>query len=167
MNLDSAAATVAPAQAGGQYLTFTLGEEAYGLPILAVQEIRGYAPITRVPNTPPHVRGVMNLRGTIVPVVDLRTRLGLAETVPTPFTVIVVVTVAARSVGLIVDAVSDVLDLGAGDLEPPPEFGSGVDVRFITGVARSGGRLILLLSLERVLDREGLEAVPGASCGHS
>ncbi len=163
--LDAARKTVAPAPAGGQHLTFTLDGEAYALPILAVQEIKGGAPVTRVPNTPAYVRGVMNLRGTIVPVIDLRTRLGLPEAAPEAFAVIVVVMVAGRSVGLIVDAVSDVLDLAGGDLEPVPEFGGDVDPRFITGVARAGDRLILLLNLERVLGQDGPAGVAGPPGG--
>jgi purine-binding chemotaxis protein CheW len=137
--------------ASAQYLTFALGDEEYGVEILKVQEIRGYAPITPIPNTPPHVMGVMNLRGAIVPVVDLRRTLGMPATDYTPFTVIVVVTVGTRAMGLIVDAVSDVLDVGRAEMQATPDFGTQVDARFVRGLARVGGKLVILLDIDRVL----------------
>src|SRR5438105_13877699 len=104
-----------------QYLTFALGDEEYGVEILKVQEIRGYAPITPIPNTPPHIKGVMNLRGAIIPVVDLRRKLAMPATECSPFTVIIVVTVGTRVMGVIVDAVSDVLDIPPMDIQPTPD----------------------------------------------
>jgi purine-binding chemotaxis protein CheW len=139
---------------GSQYLTFALGEEEYGVEILKVQEIRGYAPITPIPNTPPHVTGVMNLRGTIIPVVDLRRTLAMPATAYTPFTVIIVVTVKTRVMGLIVDAVSDVLDIARAAIQPTPDFGTQVDARFIHGMARAGDKLVVLLDIDRVLGGE-------------
>ena len=140
--------------ASAQYLTFALGSEEYGVEILKVQEIRGYAPITPIPNTPPHVMGVMNLRGAIVPVVDLRRTLGMAAAEYTPFTVIVVVTVGTRAMGLIVDAVSDVLDVDRGAMQATPDFGTQVDARFVRGLVRAAGKLVILLDIERVLGGE-------------
>src|SRR5512142_2514663 len=104
-----------------QYLTFSLGAEEYGLEILRVQEIKGYSAITPIPNTPHHVKGVMNLRGTVVPVVDLRTKFSLASVEYNKFTVIIIVTVAAKTIGLIVDAVSDVLEIPASGIRPAPD----------------------------------------------
>ncbi len=136
---------------GGQYLTFTLGEEHYGMDILRVQEIKGYTAVTRIPNTPAFIKGVLNLRGTIVPIVDLRTKFGMEQAEYTMFTVIVVVVVRDRVMGIIVDAVSDVLNFAKQDVQAPPEFGCRVDMTFVSRIARSGERLITLLDIDRVL----------------
>jgi purine-binding chemotaxis protein CheW len=136
---------------GGQYLTFVLGEEHYGVDILRVQEIKGYTAVTRIPNTPDYIRGVLNLRGAIVPIVDLRTKFGMAKVEATMFTVIVVVVVRDRVMGIVVDAVSDVLDIATKDIQPPPNFGVKVDTSFIYSMAKSGDRLITLLDIDRVL----------------
>ena len=121
--------TAAPSD-GGQFLTFQLQDEEYGLEILRVQEIKGYSKVTPLPNTPPEVKGVMNLRGTVVPIIDLRTRFGLASAEYTRFTVIIVVTVGAKVAGLVVDAVSDVLNVEAKEMVPTPDLGAGVDTTF-------------------------------------
>lgn len=144
---------------GGQYLSFTLGSEEYGIEILSVQEIRGYSAVTPIPNTPPHIRGVINLRGSVVPVSDLRRKFGMTASEPTKFTVIIVVAVAGRTVGLVVDAVSDVLTLEGGALQPPPEIGASCDLRYLTGLASLGERLVAVLDLERLLgeDLRGVE----------
>jgi purine-binding chemotaxis protein CheW len=141
---------------GNQYLTFALGQEEYGVEILKVQEIKGYVPPTPVPNTPSYIKGVMNLRGTIIPVVDLRAKLSLKETDYNQFTVIIVVTVGTKVVGLIVDSVSDVLNIPKSDVQAPPEFGSTVDVRFIDGMAKAGEKIIMLLDIDRVVNEEDL-----------
>ena len=137
-----------------QYLTFRLAQEEYGVSILRVQEIKGYSAVTPIPNTPPHVRGVMNLRGAVMPVLDLRLRFGLPQAETTKFTVIVVVNVANKIVGLVVDAVNDVLDCEAQSIEPCPSLGAGVDTSFLTGMAKQGERLVALLDLERVFGVE-------------
>lgn len=144
---------------GSQHLTFRLGEEQYGVEILKVQEIRGYSAVTPIPNTPRHLRGVLNLRGTIVPVVDLRLKFGMAETEYNQFTVIIVLTVGSKVVGLVVDAVSDVLSIPRADIQPTPDFGVEVDARFIEGVAKAGDKLVVLLNIDRVLGDEDLQAV--------
>jgi purine-binding chemotaxis protein CheW len=141
---------------GRQYLTFTLGAEEYGVEILKVQEIKGYSAVTPIPNTPPYVKGVMNLRGAIVPIVDLRAKLAMAEAVYNQFTVIIVVRVGPKTFGVIVDAVSDVLDIPASDVQPTPDFGGQVDARFVSGVAKTGERLVILLDIERVLGGDGI-----------
>src|SRR5512144_1669636 len=141
---------------GAQYLTFALGDEEYGVAILNVQEIKGYAPVTPIPNTPPWVRGVMNLRGTIVPVIDLRLRLGMPAADYGPFTVIVVLAVGAKVVGAIVDAVSDVLSIPDGQVQQTPDLGVAIDVRFVGGIAQTGDKLVVLLDAEAMLRHEEL-----------
>lgn len=134
-----------------QYLTFLLDEQQYGLEIDRIKEIRGYAPITPIPNVPTHVKGVMNLRGTVLPVVDLRSRFNLPTVEYNKFTVIVIATVHERTVGLLVDAVSDVLNLPANSIRETSDFGSSVDTRFIRGVFQSRERLTLALNLGELL----------------
>lgn len=136
---------------GSQFLTFSLGDELYGVDILRVQEIKGYTTVTRIPNTPAHIKGVLNLRGTIVPIVELRTKFGMPTIEYTMFTVIVVVVVQDKVMGLVVDAVSDVLNIEKKDIQPPPEFGNKVDVSFISGIGKSGDRLVSLLDIDRLL----------------
>ena len=137
-----------PAQ---QLLAFRLAQEFFALPILQVQEIRGITPITPIPNAPEHIRGVINLRGTIVPVIDLRTRFGLEQAVYDRFTVIIVVLIGTRVVGLVVDAVSDVLDVASSDIAAPPDLGARVDTSFLTGMIKRGDDIVLLLELEQLL----------------
>jgi len=142
-----------------QYLTFNLADEYYGVDILKVQEIKGYTTVTRIPNTPDYLKGVLNLRGTIVPIVDLRMKFGMGATDPTPFTVMVVVNVRNRIMGFMVDAVSDVLDLNAKNIQPPPELGSAVDITFVAGIGNSNDRLVTLLDIDRVLTEEEVTVV--------
>jgi purine-binding chemotaxis protein CheW len=136
---------------GSQYLTFQLGEELYGVDILRVQEIKGYTAVTRIPNTPGYIKGVLNLRGTIVPIVDLRSKFSMEETKYTMFTVIVVVVVREKVVGLIVDAVSDVLNIGAQDIQEPPAFGHKIDIGFLSGIGKTGDKLVAILDIDRLL----------------
>jgi len=144
---------------GTQYLTFALGDEEYGVAILNVQEIKGYAPVTPIPNTPPWVRGVMNLRGTIVPVIDLRLRLGMPAADYGPFTVIVVLAVGSKVVGAIVDAVSDVLSIPDGQVQQTPDLGVAIDVRFVGGIAQADAKLVILLDAEALLRHDDLAAL--------
>jgi purine-binding chemotaxis protein CheW len=134
-----------------QYLTFRLGDEEYGVEIEKVQEIKGYSAIRPIPNVPAHVGGVMDLRGTIIPVTNLRPKLGMAETECTPFTVIVVLTVGHRTMGLIVDAVSEVLTIPGGEIQAAPDFGVEVDARFIRGVTKAGDKVVVVLDIDRIL----------------
>ncbi|MBI1818308.1 MAG: purine-binding chemotaxis protein CheW [Deltaproteobacteria bacterium] len=136
-----------PATAPRQHLTFTLAEQTYGIDILNVQEIKGWAALTAIPNTPPFLKGVMNLRGTIIPVIDLRVKFGLPAIAPTRYAVIIVATVGTRTTGLLVDGVSDVLDFRATEMQPPPDLGGYVDVRFIRGVACVEDQVITLLDI--------------------
>lgn len=136
---------------GNQFLTFQLGEELYGVDILRVQEIKGYTAVTRIPNTPPHIKGVLNLRGTIVPIVELRTTFEMPTIEYTAFTVIIVVVVRDKVMGLVVDSVSDVLNIDRKDIQPAPQFGARVDVSFLNGIGKSGERLVSLLDIDRLL----------------
>jgi purine-binding chemotaxis protein CheW len=146
-----------------QYLTFILGTEEYGIELLKVQEIKGYISVTPIPNTPPYIKGVMNLRGAVIPVVDLRTRFGMEKITYTQFNVIIVINVGARVMGLLVDAVSDVLSLGPGDLRPAPDFGTQVDTRFITGMASNGDKIAVLLDIDSLLTEADLAVGTAAS----
>ena len=138
-------------QESQQFLTFLLDDQEYGLEIFKIREIRGYAPITPIPNVPSHVRGVMNLRGTVLPVVDLRMKFHLPAVEHNKFTVIVIATVGEKTVGLLVDAVSDVLMVANDAIREAPDFGAAVDTRFINGVFQSKERLTVALNLEELL----------------
>lgn len=136
----------------GEYLSFTLGNEQYGVDILKVQEIRGYDQVTRVPDAPDYIKGVINLRGTIVPVIDLRLKLRLENARYDAFTVMIVLNVEQRVVGIVVDSVSDVIELAAEQIRPTPEFGAAVDTRFINGIGTQDERMLILLDIETLLD---------------
>jgi purine-binding chemotaxis protein CheW len=145
-------------EGSAQFLTFTLGGEEYGVEILRVQEIKGFTAVTPIPNSPAFVKGVMNLRGTVVPVFDLRLKFGMSSKEYDRFTVIVVVNVGVRVVGLVVDAVSDVLDIAHRAIDTSPDLGGSVDTSILQGIARNGDRLITLLDIDRVV---GVEPVRG------
>jgi purine-binding chemotaxis protein CheW len=134
-----------------QYLTFRLGNEDYGVDILSVQEIKGYVQTTRLPNSPPEIIGVLNLRGTVVPIIDLRRKFGLEEVEYTSFTAIVVVVVRGRVMGMIVDSVSEVVNIPQAHIQPPPDFGDSTRINFIKGMAKREDALITLLDIETVL----------------
>jgi purine-binding chemotaxis protein CheW len=138
-----------------QLLTFTLGGEQYGVDIRHVQEIKCWSAITPIPNAPPRIKGVMNLRGTIIPIVDLRVQFGMPETECSPFTVIIVVKVGPKVQGLVVDAVSDVLSLASADVHPSPDLGANVDARFIVGMVQREEKLVTVLDIATVLSIEG------------
>jgi len=142
-----------------QFLTFTLGDEEYGVDILRVQEIREWEPVSRIPNVPSYEKGVINLRGAIVPIIDLRDRFGLPVTAYTPLTVVIVLQLRQEDrqpvVGFVVDQVSDVVDIATEIMSPPPEFGVGVNTRFLRGLATVGQRMIMLLEIDRVLPHQG------------
>jgi purine-binding chemotaxis protein CheW len=143
---------------GSQFLTFNLGEELYGVDILRVQEIKGYTAVTKIPNTPPHIKGVLNLRGTIVPIVELRTKFDMPMIDYTMFTVIVVVVVKEKIMGLVVDSVSDVLNIDKKDIQAPPQFGAKMDVSFLSGIGKSGDKLVALLDMDRLLSDGEMQA---------
>ena len=159
-------ATPAPASlaaaAGREFLTFNLGGEEYGVDILKVQEIRGYDGVTRIPDTPDFIKGVVNLRGAIVPVLDLPIKLKLGGAAYNGFTVMVVLNLQRRVIGVVVDSVSDVIQLEAEQLHPAPEFGTHVDTRFISGLGTIDQRMLILLDIERLLSSQDMALLPAA-----
>jgi purine-binding chemotaxis protein CheW len=147
----------------GKYLTFSLAGEEYGLEILKVREIIGMMAITAVPRTPGFIKGVINLRGKVIPVVDLRLKFGLEEGQRTDETCIIVVDVGSIEMGIIVDKVSEVLNIAAGDIEDTPSFGTSVDTAFILGMGKAKGKVTILLSIDKVLGGEDTEAIAEAA----
>jgi purine-binding chemotaxis protein CheW len=141
-------------QKGGKYLTFGLAEETYGLEILKVREIIGIMDITAVPRTPGFVKGVINLRGKVIPVVDLRLKFGMCEAEHTEQTCIIVVDVGGVEMGILVDKVSEVLNIAGGDIEDTPSFGVNVDTDFILGMGKANGRVTILLNIGKVLAQD-------------
>ncbi len=142
----------------GKYLTFNLADEEYGIGILKVKEIIGMAPITAVPQTPDFVKGVINLRGKVIPVVDLRRRFGMEEIAYTERTCIIVVEIDGQAgtimMGIVVDSVSEVLSIKGEDIEAAPSFGTDLDTRYILGMAKMEGGVKLLLDIDRVLNAD-------------
>ncbi|MBU0752724.1 MAG: chemotaxis protein CheW [Gammaproteobacteria bacterium] len=134
-----------------EYLTFTLGPEEYAIDILKVQEIRGYEPPTTIANAPSFLKGVINLRGTIVPIVDMRIKFGVGTADYTPFTVVIILNVGGRVVGIVVDSVSDVTTLRSDQIRPPPEFAATVDTRYINGLGTLGERMLIVADIERLM----------------
>ena len=134
-----------------EFLTFRLGAEEYGIDILRVQEIRGYERPTTIANAPAYLKGVINLRGSIVPIVDLRTKFNLAEARYDSFTVVIILNVARRVIGIVVDSVSDVLTLEAAQLRPAPEFGATLNTEFIRGIGAVEDRMLILMDIEKLL----------------
>lgn len=134
-----------------QYLTFQLGSEEYGIEILRVQEIKGHTPITPIPNAPAFIKGVMNLRGTVVPVLSLRESFGMPAIEYDKFSVIIVTAIHDKVVGLLVDAVSEVIDLAVSEIDLAPELGARVDTSMVLGMGRAGDKFIILLAIDRVI----------------
>ena len=151
----------------GKYLTFKLAEEDYGISLLKVREIIGMMPITSVPRTPDFVKGVINLRGKVIPVTDLRLRFGMPESAYTDRTCIIVVEVEGRDnkvqMGTVVDAVTEVLPVKSEEIEPAPEFGATVDTRYIFGMANMDGSVKILLDIDRVLRQEEITVLEKAA----
>jgi purine-binding chemotaxis protein CheW len=146
-----------------QYLTFTLGEEMFAIGILAIREIIEYGNLTEVPMTPPFIRGVINLRGAVVPVIDLAVRFGRTAKETTKRTCIVIIETASgerhHQMGLVVDAVSEVLEIPAADIEPPPEFGARIRTDFIHGMGKVNGQFVVMLDVARILSLEEIAVV--------
>jgi purine-binding chemotaxis protein CheW len=157
--------TAAAASAGqaGQYLTFGLGTETFAIGIMAIKEIIEYSSLTEVPMMPPYVRGVINLRGAVVPVLDLPVRFGKAASAVTKRTCIVIIEVALGSdrhvLGLVVDAVNAVLDIPSGDIEPPPAFGASIRTEFIRGMVKVDSKFVILVDIDHVLAADEVQAL--------
>jgi purine-binding chemotaxis protein CheW len=166
-DMDMQAGEFRGAELAGKYLTFALSKEEYGLPVLKVREIIKMMDITAVPQVPGHVRGVINLRGKVIPVVDLRLKFGFPPQDYTERTCIIVVEVALASgpvmMGIIVDHVSEVLSITAEEIEQTPEFGERVETGYMKGIAKVKGKVKILLDLDRVLGAEGVVNVSRAA----
>jgi purine-binding chemotaxis protein CheW len=148
---------------GREFLSFRLGAEEYGIDILKVQEIRGWESPTAIANTPEFIKGVINLRGIIVPIVDLRIKFRLGAASYDALTVVIILSVAKRVVGIVVDAVSDVITLAPQQIRPAPEFGAAVDARFITGLGTVGERMLILADIERLITSADMQLVEPAA----
>ncbi len=144
------------------FLTFVIGGEEYGIDILKVKEIRAYEKVTKIINSPPFIVGVINLRGCIVPIVDMRVKYNLGSQSYDQFTVVIVLTIAGQLVGMVVDAVSDVVSLAAEQILPAPNLGSNLEFQFILGVGAVDDRMILLTELERWLSKEDIGHIQNA-----
>lgn len=134
-----------------EYLTFRLDREEYGIDILKVQEIRGYEPPTRIANAPPFIKGVVNLRGTIVPIVDMRLKFSCASALYDSFTVVIILNLRQRIVGIVVDSVSDVMELAAENLRAAPDVDSMIDSDAVIGLGSLGERMLILIDIERLM----------------
>ena len=145
--------------ASGEYLTFTLGAEEYAIDILKVQEIRGYDAVTKIANAPPFIKGVINLRGVIVPIVDLRIKFNLGNFSYDQFTVVIILNIGKRVMGVVVDGVSDVIQLSSDNLHPSPEFGSVLDTRYILGLGTVEERMIIVVDIERLMTSQEMSLV--------
>ncbi|ARP94332.1 chemotaxis protein CheW [Bordetella genomosp. 13] len=150
---------------GSEFLVFTLGEEEYGIDILKVQEIRGYdaGAVTRIANVPPFIKGVTNLRGIIVPIVDLRIKFNLGSVEYNEQTVVIILNLDRRVVGIVVDGVSDVLMLNSGQIRPAPEFGATLSTEYLTGLGTVDERMLILVDIERLMTSDEMALVEKAA----
>ncbi|MFU2317844.1 chemotaxis protein CheW [Rahnella sp. PCH160] len=144
---------------GQEFLIFTLGDEEYGIDILKVQEIRGYDQVTRIANTPAFIKGVTNLRGVIVPILDLRVKFAQEDVIYNENTVVIVLNFENRVVGIVVDGVSDVLSLSHDQIRPAPEFAVTMSTEYLTGLGSLGERMLILVDIEKLLSSEEMALV--------
>ena len=167
MTQTTSTAAGSPAPAGAvmqrrEFLSFTLGEEEYGIEILKVQEIRGYDAVTRIANSPEFIKGVVNLRGIIVPIVDMRIKFNLCDAEYNQFTVVIILNVAGRVVGMVVDGVSDVITLNPEQIRAAPDFSSSFDTKYITGLGTIDERMLILLDIEKLMSGSDMALIePG------
>jgi purine-binding chemotaxis protein CheW len=148
---------------GRECLTFTLGEEEYGIDILTVQEIRGYDTVTKIANSPEFIKGVINLRGAIVPIVDMRIKFNLSNVTYNQFTVVIVLNIKGRIIGMVVDGVSDVITLTPEQIRQAPEFGSTLDAQYIMGLGTVDERMIILVDIARLMSAEDMALIERAA----
>lgn len=134
-----------------EFLTFTLGDEHYGLDIMQVKEIRGYEPVTKIANAPSFIKGVLNLRGDIVPIVDLRLKFAVGDATYNEFTIVIMLHIGERIVGIVVDAVSDVINISSDEVKPPPQFGVAFDSQYLYGLAPVHEQMVILLNIEKLI----------------
>jgi len=159
MNTDTASSPVKTQakSAAGEYLTFVLGTEEYGLEILKVQEIRGYDAVTQIANTPDFIKGVVNLRGKIVPIVDLRIKFHLGKVEYDEFTVVIILSLGSRVVGIVVDGVSDVMELKEDQIRDVPSLVTSIDTKYIVGLATVESRMLILVDIEQLMSSQEME----------
>ncbi|MBS4098144.1 MAG: chemotaxis protein CheW [Sulfuricella sp.] len=153
----------ATAASANEFLTFTLGKEEYGLDIIKVQEIRGYDAVTTLANMPDFIKGVINLRGIIVPIIDMRIKFHLSHAEYNELTVVIILNVAHRVIGMVVDGVSDVITLQADQIKPAPEFGSTLDTKYVTGIGTLDGRMLILVDIEKLMTSSDMDLVAKAT----
>ena len=146
-------------RAAGEFLTFQLGKEEYGIEILKVQEIRGYDTVTTIANAPEFIKGVINLRGIIVPIVDLRIKFNLKNVTYNQFTVVIILNLFDRVVGMVVDSVSDVLTLQSDQVKEPPTFSSSMDTQYIIGIGTVDDRMLILVDIEKLMSSQEMELI--------
>ena len=144
---------------GGEFLTFTLGPEEYGIDILKVQEIRGYDAVTTIANTPEFIKGVINLRGIIVPIVDMRIKFNLDNVTYDQLTVVIILNLASRVVGMVVDGVSDVIALTPEQIKVAPQFGATLDTKYLMGLGTIDERMLILVDIEKLMNSSDMELV--------
>ena len=154
---------VTAAVQGRELLTFTLGSEEYGIDILKVQEIRGYDAVTTIANSPAFIKGVINLRGIIVPIVDMRIKFNLGKVDYDQFTVVIILNLANRVMGIVVDGVSDVIALSNDQMKPSPEFSSTMDTQYIMGLGTVDERMIIVVDIEKLMSSRDMELVEAAA----
>ena len=142
---------------GGEFLTFTLGPEEYGIDILKVQEIRGYDAVTAIANTPKFIKGVINLRGIIVPIVDMRIKFNLDNVTYDQLTVVIILNLASRVVGMVVDGVSDVIALAHEQIKSAPQFGATLDTQYLMGLGTVDERMLILVDIEKLMSSSDME----------
>lgn len=149
-------------QVVSEYLTFMLGNETYGIDILKVQEIRGYDTVTRIANAPDFMKGVINLRGVIVPIVDMRIKFKVGEASYHQFTVVIIMNVLDRVIGMVVDSVSDVVTLTPEQIRPAPELGAALDTHYITGLGTQNDQMLILVDIEKLMSSEEMQLIDHA-----
>ncbi len=148
---------------GGEYLTFILGNEEYGIEILKVQEIRSYEAVTKIANTPDFIKGVINLRGSIVPIIDLRMRFNLSQVEYNEFTVVIILNLGNRIMGIVVDGVSDVLELKNSEISPVPELVSSIDTKYLLGLGTADDRMLILVDIEQLMSSKEMALMEATS----
>ena len=144
-------APIAQAAKALEFLAFTLGEEEYGIDIQKVQELRGYDTVTRIANAPEHIKGVVNLRGIIVPIIDMRIKFNLGTPTYDQFTVVIILNMASRVMGMVVDSVSDVITLSPEQIKPAPEMGAVLDTDYLIGLGTLDERMLILIDIDRLM----------------
>jgi purine-binding chemotaxis protein CheW len=146
-----------------EFLAFTLGDEEYGIDILKVQEIRGYEVVTRIANVPEFIKGVVNLRGTIVPIVDMRIKFNLGQATYDALTVVIILNLSGRVMGVVVDTVSDVINLSAEQIKPPPDLGLAFDTHYLVGLGTYEERMVILVDIERLMSSAEMGLIEAVS----